>query len=99
MSLGERTIKDEGLAFAITSKSIDHTKGTLTLQHLLQVVQKANVLVLESYMSEISWLRAIVLQVGNHEAFVGIFQDLKWCTHILNVTLRFGMSTSHDFYL
>jgi hypothetical protein len=27
MSFGERTIKDEGLAFAITSKSIDHTKG------------------------------------------------------------------------
>jgi hypothetical protein len=55
--------------------------ATLALQHLLQVVQRANVLVQESYRSEFSWLRAAVLQAGNEEAFAGIFQDLKWCTH------------------
>jgi hypothetical protein len=70
--------------------------ATLALQHLLRVVQRANVLVQESYRSEFSWLRAAVLQAGNEEAFVGIFQDLKWCTHILNVTLKPGMSTSQE---
>jgi len=57
-------------------------RATLALQHLLQVVQRANVLVQESYRSEFSWLRVAVLHAGNEEAFVGIFQDLKWCTHI-----------------
>jgi hypothetical protein len=70
--------------------------ATLALQHLLRVVQRANVLVQESYRSEFSWLRAALLQAGNEEAFVGIFQDLKWCTHILNVTLRSHMSTSQE---
>ncbi len=70
--------------------------ATLALQHLLRVVQRANVLVQESYRSEFSWLRAAVLQADNEEAFVGIFQDLKWCTHILNVTLKSGMSTSQE---
>jgi hypothetical protein len=50
----------------------------------------------ESYRSEFSWLRAAVLQAGNEEAFVGIVQDLKWCTHILNVTLKSGMNTSQE---
>jgi len=72
--------------------------ATLALQHLLQVVQRANVLVQESYRSEFSWLRAAVLQAGNEEAFDGIFQDLKWCTHILNVTLRCPMSTSQEIF-
>ncbi len=70
--------------------------ATLALQHLLRVVQRANVLVQESYRSEFSWLRAAVLQAGNEEAFIGIFQDLKWCTDILNVTLKSGMSTSQE---
>ncbi len=70
--------------------------ATLALQHLLWVVQRANVLVQKSYRSEFSWLRAAVLQAGNEEAFVGIFQDLKWCTHIINVTLKSGMSTSQE---
>ncbi len=50
----------------------------------------------ESCRSEFSWLRAAVLQAGNEEAFVGIVQDLKWCTHILNSTLMSGMSTSEE---
>jgi hypothetical protein len=53
-------------------------------------------------MSEFSWLRAAVLQAGNEEAFLGIVQDLKWCTHILNVSLMSSMSTSQEirrFYL
>jgi hypothetical protein len=33
--------------------------ATLALQHLLQVVQRANVLVQESYRSEFSWLRQL----------------------------------------
>ncbi len=70
--------------------------ATLALQHLLRVVQRADVLVQESYRSEFSWLRAAVLQAGNEESFVGIFQDLKCCTHTLNVTLKSGMSTSQE---
>jgi hypothetical protein len=70
--------------------------ATLALQHLLRVVQRANVLVQESYRSEFSWLRAAVLQAGNEEAFAGIFQDLKWCTHILNSTLMSHTSTSQE---
>jgi len=45
--------------------------------HLLWVVQRANLLVQEFYRSEFSWLRAAVLQAGNEEVFLGIFQDLK----------------------
>jgi tRNA A-37 threonylcarbamoyl transferase component Bud32 len=71
-------------------------RATLALQHLLRVVQRANVLVQESYRSEFSWLRAAVLQAGNEEAFVGIVQDLKWCAHILNSTLMSGRSTSQE---
>ncbi len=70
--------------------------ATLALQHLLQVVQRANVLVQESHRSEFSWLRAAVLQAGNEESFVEVFQHLKWCTHILNVTLQSRKSTSQE---
>jgi hypothetical protein len=71
--------------------------ATLACQYLLRVVRKANVLVQESHNIEINyWLRAAVLQAGNEEAFIGILQDLKWCAHILNVTILSGKSSSEQ---
>ncbi|KAH8960696.1 hypothetical protein BDL97_05G009900 [Sphagnum fallax] len=70
--------------------------ATLACQHLLRVVRKVNVLVQESHSIEFNWLRAAVLQAGNEEAFVGILQDLKWCAHILNVTILSGKSSSEQ---
>jgi hypothetical protein len=59
-------------------------------------VRKVNVLVQESHSIEFNWLRAAVLQAGNEEAFLGILQDLKWCAHILNVTILSGKSSSEQ---
>ncbi|CAK9215463.1 unnamed protein product [Sphagnum troendelagicum] len=55
-----------------------------------------NFVVLNRSPTGVSWLRAAVLQAGNEEAFAGIFQDLKWCTHILNSTLMSHTSTSQE---